>query len=102
MRSAGLAPRGPGWYRGDLHSHSNHSDAGQRTVAELVEAARGAGLDFVFLTDHNTISGLPEMDASTTPELLAAGGIELTTFWGHALMPRRARMGRLADSARLR
>ena len=25
------------------------------------------------------------MDASTTPELLAAGGVELTTFWGHAL-----------------
>jgi hypothetical protein len=84
-RSARMPQRGPGWYRGDLHSHSNHSDAGERTVAELVEAARGAGLDFVFLTDHNTSSGLPEMDASTTPELLAAGGIELTTFWGHAL-----------------
>ena len=85
MRAAALPHRGPGWYRGDLHSHSNHSDAGTRTVAELVEAARAAGLDFVFLTDHNTISGLPEMDASTTPELLAAGGVELTTFWGHAL-----------------
>ena len=77
--------RGPGWYRGDLHSHTNHSDAGKRTVAELVETARAAGIDFVFLTDHNTISGLPEMDASSTPELLAAGGVELTTFWGHAL-----------------
>ena len=76
---------GPGWYRGDLHSHSNHSDAGERTVAELVDAARAAGLDFIFLTDHNTTSGLPEMDASTTPELLAAGGVELTTFWGHTL-----------------
>ena len=54
-------------------------------MAELVEAARAAGLDFIFLTDHNTTSGLPEMDASTTPELLAAGGVELTTFWGHAL-----------------
>ena len=89
MRSGGMPQpgvgRGPGWYRGDLHSHTNHSDAGERTVAELVGAARAAGLDFVFLTDHNTISGLPEMDASTTPELLAAGGVELTTFWGHAL-----------------
>jgi hypothetical protein len=83
--SAGMPHRGPGWYRGDLHSHTNHSDAGKRTVAELVEAARAAGIDFVFLTDHNTISGLPEMDASTTPELLTAGGVELTTFWGHAL-----------------
>ena len=40
-RAAGLPQRGldrgRGWYRGDLHSHTNHSDAGQRSVAELVE-----------------------------------------------------------------
>ena len=86
-RAVGLPQRGRGrgWYRGDLHSHTNHSDAGERTVAELVEAARAAGLDFIFLTDHNTTSGLPEMDAATTPELLTAGGVELTSFWGHAL-----------------
>ena len=52
-------------YTGDLHSHSNHSDA-RAPRAELVDSTR-AGLDFVFLTDHDTISGLPEMDASTTP-----------------------------------
>jgi hypothetical protein len=78
-------PRGPGWYRGDLHTHTDHSDAGRRTVADLIELARGAGLDFIFLTDHNTISGLAEMDAANGDGLLAAAGIELTTFWGHAL-----------------
>ena len=76
----------PGWYRGDLHSHTDHSDAGDRTVAQLLTQARAAGLDFLFLTDHNTVSPLAEIDAAASPELLTAGGMELTTFWGHALV----------------
>ena len=75
----------PGWYRGDLHTHSDHSDAHDFPVADLLQMARDAGLDFVFLTDHNTVSGLLEMDAATDETLLASGGIELTTYWGHAL-----------------
>jgi hypothetical protein len=77
--------RGPGWYRGDLHSHTVHSDASQ-TVEELLQAARRHRLDFLFLTDHNTTSPLPEMDAANSPDLLTAGGLELTTFWGHAVV----------------
>ncbi len=83
--SRGAPLRGAGWYRGDLHTHTHHSDAGRRSVAALVRMAREAGLDFVFLTDHNTTAGLAEMDALSTDDLLTAGGIELTTFWGHAL-----------------
>jgi hypothetical protein len=79
------ALRGPGWYRGDLHTHTHHSDARGRSLADLIELARGAGLDFIFLTDHNTISGLAEADAANGDGLLVAAGIELTTFWGHAL-----------------
>ncbi len=75
----------PGWYRGDLHTHSDHSDAHDFPVADLLRLARDAGLDFVFLTDHNTVSGLPEMDASASETLLSAGGMELTTYYGHAL-----------------
>jgi hypothetical protein len=77
--------RGPGWYRGDLHSHTNHSDAGDRTVVELVQMARDHGLDFLFLTDHNTTSSLSEVLSMADAAFLTAGGIELTTFWGHAL-----------------
>lgn len=77
--------RGAGWYRGDLHTHTHHSDAAERTVAELVQTARDCALDFIFLTDHNTTAGLNEMYASVTEDLLTAGGIELTTYWGHAL-----------------
>lgn len=84
-RPAAKPDRGSGWYRGDLHTHSHHSDAHNCTVAQRVQLARERGLDFVFLTDHNTTAGLVEMDASSAPDLLAAGGVELTTFWGHAL-----------------
>jgi len=77
--------QGAGWYRGDLHSHTCHSDAAAFTVSDLVRLAGLCDLDFVFLTDHNTTAGLVEMDAAISANLLTAGGMELTTFWGHAL-----------------
>ncbi|MEJ5199868.1 MAG: hypothetical protein WHX53_13175, partial [Anaerolineae bacterium] len=49
----GAAKAKPGWYRGDLHTHTIHSDAEGVTVADLLATARRAGLDFIFLTDHN-------------------------------------------------
>lgn len=79
-----VANPNPGWYRGDIHAHTLHSDASW-TVAELVDAARRIGLDFVTLTDHNTTSPLPEMASHSAPDLLTLGGMELTTFWGHAV-----------------
>jgi hypothetical protein len=83
-RTARVVRQGPGWFRGDLHSHTVHSDASQ-SVNTLVQMAEQVGLDFIFLTDHNTTAGLAELDAVHSETLLTAGGIELTTFWGHAL-----------------
>lgn len=77
-------PRGPGWYRGDLHGHTIHSD-GSWDVDGLVNFAFGQKLDFITLTDHNTISALQQMDSFSTDGLLTMGGFELTTFYGHAL-----------------
>jgi len=86
---------GPGWFRGDLHSHSGHSDgscandAGARVpcpVYRSVEAAARAGLDFLAVTDHNTVSHLSEL-AGLQPafsRLLLIPGQEVTTFQGHA------------------
>jgi hypothetical protein len=76
--------RGRGWYRGDLHAHTLHSDASW-DVIDLVNYARQEKLDFITLTDHNTISGLPEHDSLTDDNLLTMGGLELTTYYGHAL-----------------
>lgn len=74
----------PGWYRGDLHAHTRHSD-GDWDEADLVAAARAERLDFVALTDHNTVSGLASFAGLGGDHLLTMGGLELTTFWGHAV-----------------
>jgi hypothetical protein len=78
------APHGPGWYRGDLHAHTYHSDASW-DIPDLLAFARARGLDFTTLSDHNTVSGLAQMEASSADDLLTLGGMELTTFRGHAL-----------------
>ncbi len=83
-RTGRMAPRGRGWYRGDLHAHTLHSDAGW-DVPDLLAWARERHLDFATLSDHNTVSGLAQMDAASADDLLTMGGMELTTFWGHAL-----------------
>jgi hypothetical protein len=70
---------GPGWHRGELHTHTRHSD-GSHTVQELGRRAKALGLDFVALTDHNTTSGARELDRAAVPGIL---GVELTTFRGH-------------------
>ncbi len=39
------------FYRGNLHTHSDHSD-GKHTTAEVVRRYKEAGYDFLSLTDH--------------------------------------------------
>jgi hypothetical protein len=98
-RSEGLLPAPlkatPGWYRGDLHMHTAHSDgsclaqSGVRApcpVYRTVEAAKAKGLDFIAITDHNTTSHYEAM-AELQPafdQLLLIPGREVTTFQGHA------------------
>jgi len=86
---------GPGWYRGDLHMHTEHSDGscashtGKRTPCPLfktLEAASARGLDFVAVTDHNTpahFQDLAELQGYYD-DLLLIPGREITTFHGHA------------------
>ncbi|HLO35561.1 MAG TPA: CehA/McbA family metallohydrolase [Candidatus Deferrimicrobium sp.] len=82
---APATPRSPGgtarWYRGDLHSHTTHSD-GDITVPDRVRGAVERGQDFLAITDHNTVSHFRELDAwpaTITP----IRGSEVTTFHGH-------------------
>jgi hypothetical protein len=72
---------GPAWYRGDLHTHTVHSD-GELTTAELVQAAREAGLDFIAITDHNNTAH--QADGVRDDALLTIVGEEVTTPGGHA------------------
>ncbi|SPL97510.1 putative secreted protein [[Actinomadura] parvosata subsp. kistnae] len=70
------------WYAGDFHAHTVHSD-GSLTVAELAELARGRGLDFLAVTDHNTISHHPWL-AGAGRDITLIPGQEVTTDRGHA------------------
>ena len=76
--------RRAGWYRGDLHLHTVHSD-GQRNPGELVAAAYAGGLDFIVSTDHNTNSANRVWPACRTGGLLVIPGEEVTTRHGHWL-----------------
>ncbi len=85
-----------GWYRGDLHMHSGHSDGScssksgeQRVPCPLfltLDAAADRGLDFIAFTEHNTNSHVRELTALQPyfDRMLLIPGMELTTFQGHA------------------
>ncbi|MEU6709557.1 CehA/McbA family metallohydrolase [Streptomyces wuyuanensis] len=76
--------RGEGWYRGDMHTHTVHSD-GSSGIAELVESARRAGLQFIATTDHNTSSTGLSWNEEVPSDLLVINGEEVTTRHGHWL-----------------
>jgi hypothetical protein len=85
-----------GWYRGDLHMHSGHSDgscasqSGEHKVPcplfLTAQAAAKRGLDFIALSEHNTASQLNELRALQPwfDQLLLMPARELTSFQGHA------------------
>ena len=78
------APAGPRWLAGDLHSHTVHSD-GALTVPELAVLAVERGLDFLAVTDHNTISHHAELAAASRRYgITLLPGQEVTTDGGHA------------------
>ncbi len=77
-----LAARADGWYRGELHCHTHHSD-GDSSPPEVIASAAGLGLDFLSITDHNTVSHLAELAALGPQRLTIIPGCEVTTYKGH-------------------
>lgn len=86
---------GDRWYRGDLHMHTAHSDgtctsqSGKSVPCPLfvtVEDAVKQKLDFIAITDHNTISHYDD-ERELQPyfdRILLIPGREITTYSGHA------------------
>lgn len=66
---------------GDFHVHTVNSDGAYRT-GEVVDLCRRAGLDFVALTDHNTVRQNDEICA--VEGITAIAGMEYTNYRGHA------------------
>ena len=50
---------GPRWYRGELNAQSVHG-IGSESVAELIKRAERAGLDFLAITDRNSVASLQD------------------------------------------
>lgn len=87
---------GAGWYRGDLHMHGAHSDGSCQTqggdarvpcpLVFTVEDAAKRGLDFIALSDHNTVSQANDIRELQPyfDHLLLIPAREVTTFQGHA------------------
>ena len=84
-----------GWYRGDLHMHTAHSDGhcNSQTGKQVpcptwitLDAAARRGLDFIAITDHNTTSQYDDLRELQPyfDRLLLIPGREVTTFMGHA------------------
>lgn len=70
-----------GWYRGDFHAHTNVSLDGHYSPAQLAEMAKTEGLDFLAITDHNTIGAFTEFEEE--PAVLIIPGVEVTLTHGH-------------------
>ncbi|MCY0878698.1 MAG: CehA/McbA family metallohydrolase [Firmicutes bacterium] len=73
--------KAPRWLRGDFHAHSIHSD-GAFSLTEALDKAEEQGLDFLALTDHNTVS--QNLNVPRDARVLGIPGMEFTTYDGHA------------------
>lgn len=71
-------------YAGAIHIHSTFSD-GSGSIAEIVAAARGTGVDFLVLTDHNTLQARDEGWEGWNDDVLLIVGDEVSSRHGHCL-----------------
>ena len=82
---AHVARAEPGWYHGDFHMHSWHSNPHGPTPDEFVAFARAAKLDFLPVTEyvvgHHWVQyGRVQRD---NPDLVIWPGREIVTYHGH-------------------
>lgn len=76
-------PRKKGWYNADLHHHSNLLDA-DTPPQMLVRSQSAAGVDFTFISDHDTVGNHHEIDKFTKEAgLIFIPGMEISPSWAH-------------------
>ncbi len=78
--------QGTRYYAGDFHVHSRESTDASATLDENIVLAKSLGLDFIEISDHNTITQLDFFGEAHDkhPDFLLLPGIEFTTYAGHA------------------
>jgi hypothetical protein len=77
--------QGPRFYAGDLHVHSTQSGDARATLEEISALANERGLEFVALSEHNTLTTLEFLNdaQSRSPRVLLVPSVEFTTYAGH-------------------
>ena len=65
----------------DFHTHSLASD-GALSPRELLEQARGRGIEQFAITDHDTIAGWESLESADYAGLSLISGVELSCVWG--------------------
>jgi len=68
----------------DLHVHTNYSIDSLIEIEELVPGCRGAGLDGLAVTDHDTLEGAHRA-MKRCKDIVIIPGIEIETSEGHVL-----------------
>ncbi len=73
-----------GWYKGELHSHSDHS-TGRTSFGEVVQAAMTCEYDFLAVTDHLTVSHWGEIpNYADNGKTILIRSAEIAGNYGHA------------------
>ncbi len=76
-------PRELDWYGADLHHHGDILD-GAATPEEAVRSQLAAGLDVLFLSDHDTTANNPKMaEYAGRRGVLFLPAMEISRSWGH-------------------
>lgn len=76
-------PAARGWYVADLHHHADQAEA-VTPPADLARAQLAAGLDLLFVSDHDTMVNLPAVVALAARRgMPALGSMEFSASWGH-------------------
>jgi len=84
-------------YKGCLHIHSTYSD-GDASVPAILDAARGAGLDFVVLSDHASLQARHDGLAGWHDGVLLDVGVELAAGHHHCMALGLAELDGVLDS----
>ena len=78
-----IDPPGRGWYSADLHHHADQAEA-VTPPAELVRSQLAAGLNVLFVSDHDSTSNLETLQRLARRRgVVFLPGIELSPSWGH-------------------
>src|ERR1700730_17779524 len=76
-------PPSRGWYSADLHHHADQAEA-VTPPADLARSQLAAGLDLLFVSDHDSTANLAVLHGIASARGVAfIPGIELSPSWGH-------------------